>query len=120
VLELRDGPRKSDKQTIHSHEPAQNQPTSWLILCWNTFGASSKHEQPRTHKIHHSPDLREANTFPLIVYSAPLHEAHIQMTFCLEIPKLESEIAKDWTSTTLRGYNFVCKPPIGMRFEAKL
>ncbi len=35
----------------------------------------------RTHKTHHRPDLGEATTFPLIVYSAPLHGAYIQMAF---------------------------------------
>jgi hypothetical protein len=39
----------------------------------STFGA----------KTHHGPDLGEATTFPLIVYYVPFHEAHIQMTFCL-------------------------------------
>jgi len=35
----------------------------------------------RTHKTRHGPDLGEATTFPLIVYSTPLHGAHIQMAF---------------------------------------
>jgi hypothetical protein len=32
------------------------------------FGAHMSHEQPRTHKIHHGPDLGEATTFPFIIY----------------------------------------------------
>jgi hypothetical protein len=47
--------------------------------------------QIQTHKIHHDLDLGEATTLPLIVYFVPLHEAHIQMTFCLETPKWESQ-----------------------------
>jgi hypothetical protein len=48
------------------------------------------HGQTRTHKTHHSPDLGEATTFPLIVYFVPLHEAHIEMAFCPGTPKWES------------------------------
>ncbi len=32
-----------------------------------------------THKTHHGPDLREATTFPLIVFSATPHGGYIQM-----------------------------------------
>jgi hypothetical protein len=39
------------------------------------------HRQTRTHKTHHGLNLGEAITFPLIVYYALLHEAHIQMVF---------------------------------------
>jgi hypothetical protein len=61
-------------------------------------------------------DLGEATTFPLIVYLLPLHEAHIQMAFCLKNP----EIAKVGTLATLGPHNFVCKPLIEIRFESKL
>jgi hypothetical protein len=64
--------------------------TSWLVHSWSTFGVRMNHEQTQTHKTHHNPDLGEATTFPLIVYYVPLHEAHIQMTFCLGTPKWES------------------------------
>ncbi len=80
---------------------------------WNIFGAKTNHGQIRTHKIHYSPDLGEATTFPLIVYFVPLHEAHIQMTFCLEIL-----IAR--TPTTLRAHNFSCRPSIEMKSKATL
>ncbi len=56
----------------------------------NTFGVRTSHEQPQTHKIQHGLDLGEATTFPLIVYSTPLHEAHVQMAFCPGTPKWES------------------------------
>ncbi len=77
------------------------------------FGAKTNHEQIRTHKIHHGPDLGEATTFPLIVYSMLLHEAHIQMAFCFEIAKVE-------TPMTLGLHNFVWRPRIEMRSEEKL
>ncbi len=56
----------------------------------NTFGARTNHEQTWTHKTHHDLDLGEATTFPLIVYFVLLHEAHIQMAFCLGAPKWEN------------------------------
>jgi hypothetical protein len=48
----------------------------------STFRARMSHGQTWTHKTHHGSDLGEAITFPFIVYSVPLHEAHIQMAFC--------------------------------------
>ncbi len=62
----------------------------------------------------------KATTFPLIVYSTPLREAHIQMTFCPMTPNGSLEIVKVGILVTLRGYNLVCRPLIGMRSEAKL
>jgi hypothetical protein len=70
----------------------------------------------RTHKTHHSPNLGEATTFPLIVYFVPGHKTGIQMAFCPRTP----EIPKLGTPMTLGVHNFLCKPPIEMRFEAKL
>jgi hypothetical protein len=46
------------------------------------------HKQTRTHKIHHSPDLGETTTFPLIVFFLFGHMACTQMSFCLGTPKL--------------------------------
>jgi hypothetical protein len=86
------------------------------VPCRSTFGAKKSHGQIRIHKTHHGPDLGEAITFPLIVYSAPLHEAHIQMAFCPESP----EIAKVGTPTILEPHNFVYKPQIRMKSKAKL
>ncbi len=50
---------------------------------WNTFGARMTHEKTRTHKTHHNPDLQEATTFPLIVYSLSSRGTNTQMSFCL-------------------------------------
>ncbi len=55
---------------------------------WNTFGARTSHKQTKTHKTHHSPDLREATTFPLILFFMPGHGACTQMSFCPRTPKL--------------------------------
>jgi hypothetical protein len=112
-----DGTRKNDKQLIHSHELAQNQTISWLVHCWSTFGVRNSHGQTQTH---HGLDLGEVTTFPLIVYFVPLHEAHIQMTFCLELPFGSPEIANIGIPTTLGSHNFVCRPSMETRFEAKL
>ncbi len=68
---------------------------------WSTFGAKTNHGQVRTHKTHHSPDLGEATTFPLIVYYVLLHEAHIQMAFCPKTPKWESRNSQSWSPITL-------------------
>jgi hypothetical protein len=86
----------------------------------NTFGVRMSHRQIQTHKTHHSPNLEEATTFPLIVYSMPGHETNTQMSFCLGTPKWESQILTTWTPTTLEVHNFTCRPPIEMRFKAKL
>jgi len=40
--------------------------------------------------------------------------------FVQGFPSGSLEIPKVGTPTTLRAHNFVCKPPIKIRFEAKL
>jgi hypothetical protein len=87
---------------------------------WSTFGVRTSHGQTRIHKIHHGPDLGEAITFPLIVYFVPLHEAHIQIAFCPGLPNGSPEIPKVGALVTLRPHNFVCIPPIEVRFKTKL
>jgi hypothetical protein len=52
-----------------------NQTTSWLVLRWSTFGAQMNHGHTWTHKIHHGPNLGEATTFPLLVFSMHGHGA---------------------------------------------
>jgi hypothetical protein len=64
----------------------------------STFGAKTSHEQTWTHKIHHNPNLGETTNFPFIVYFVLLHEAHIQMAFCLETPKWEFRNSQNWDS----------------------
>jgi hypothetical protein len=55
------------------------------------FGARTNHEHTWTHKTHHGPDLGEA----LIVISTFGHGACTQMSFCLEIPKIETSAILD-------------------------
>jgi hypothetical protein len=57
---------------------------------------------------------------PLIVYFVLGHRTNTQMTFCLGTPTWEFEIPKVGTPTTLGVHNFVYRPLIEMRFEAKL
>jgi hypothetical protein len=79
-------------------------------------------DEPRatqTHKIHHSLDLGEATTFPLILYSMPLHEVHIQMAFCPGTPKRESRNCQSWDFRDFGAHNFVCRPPIKMKSKEK-
>jgi len=112
VLKLQDGTEKNDKHQLFT-QTYTNQTKSWLMHSWSIFGVKMSHGQPQTHKTHHGPDLGEATTFPLIVYFVPLHKTHIQMAFC-------PRIAKVGTFVTLGLHNFECRPPLEMRYEAKL
>ncbi len=80
---------------------------------WSTFDARTSHGQTRIHKTHHGPDLGEATTFSLILYSVFGLETDIQMTFCLDT-------SQSWDSHDFGVHNFVCKPLIEMKSEAKL
>jgi hypothetical protein len=99
VLEFQDGDRKKDKQSI-THT---NQTTDWLVHGWNTFGARTSHGQIRTHKTHHDPNLGKTTTFPLIVYYVAGHRTNIQMAFCPETPKWESQNSQHWESCNFEG-----------------
>ncbi len=118
MLEFRDGTRKSDKQFSYSLKSASNQPTRWIVLCWSTFGAKTSHGQPRTHKTHHGPDLGEATTFPHTLHL--FARATSKWLFVLRLPKGSPKTAMVGTPTTLRGYNFVFRPLIETKSEAKL
>jgi hypothetical protein len=87
---------------------------------WNIFGARTNHGQTRTHKTHHGPDLREAITFPLIVFYVLGHGACTQMLVCLGTPKLGPKILEIGPFTTLEAHNFLCRLLIEVRFEIKL
>jgi hypothetical protein len=76
--------------------------------------------QTWTHKTHHTLDLKEATTFPLIVYYVPSHGTNTQISFCPETPKWESQNSQSWDSRNFGGHNFACKPLIEMRSKAKL
>ncbi len=84
------GIRLGKGQAIHLLKSASKPTTSWLELILHPFGVRRSHGQPWTHLTHHSPDSREATTFPHIVFSAALHRGYIQMALFPETPKLES------------------------------
>jgi hypothetical protein len=63
--------------------------------------------QTHTYKTHHGLDLREATTFPLIVYSVHGHGTNTQMAFCPGTPKWEPKIVKVGTLMILATHNFV-------------
>jgi len=71
---------------IHSHRTAHN-PHKVVsaklehLWCWD------KPRATRTHKIHHGPDLGEATTFPLILFSATLRGDYIQMALFPGTPR---------------------------------
>jgi hypothetical protein len=79
------GTRKSDKHQLFTRT-CTNQTTSWLVHGLSTFGARTSHGQTWIHKTHHDLDLREAITFPLIIYYVPGHGANTQMAFCPRTP----------------------------------
>jgi hypothetical protein len=55
---------------------------------WSTFGARTNREHTQTHKIPHSLNLGEVNTFPFIIFFMINHGGYIQMSFCFETFKL--------------------------------
>jgi hypothetical protein len=116
MLELRDGELGRLTRNSITHMNCTNQTTSWLVHNWSTFGARTSHGQTQIHKIHHGPDLGEAITFPLIVYSVLGHKTSTQMSFCFGTP----EIPKIQTLAILESYNFLYRPSIEVRSEVKL
>jgi len=65
------------------------------------FGARTNHGQTRTHKTHHGPDLGEATTFPLIVYSVLATRPTFKCHFVSGLPSGSPEIPTTGTPTTL-------------------
>jgi hypothetical protein len=102
----------------YSHRPTET--TSWLMHSLSTFGVNTSHKQTRAHKTHHGLDLGEASTFPLIVYCVPLHKPTSKWHFVLGLPNGSPKISKVGTLATLGPHNFMCKPLIELRCEAKL
>ncbi len=114
MLEVPGKTRKSG-QALLTHtglqETTQNGYNSfWVLLVLGQPRAT------RTHKTHHGPDLGEATTFPLIVFSAPRFGDYIQMALFPGSP----EIPPCGTPRTLEPHNFASKPRIEVRSEAKL
>jgi hypothetical protein len=68
----------------------------------STFGARTNHEHTQIHKIHHSPNLGEATTFPLILLSMIGHGACTQMSFFLGLPSWEFWNSRNYDSCHFR------------------
>jgi hypothetical protein len=87
-----------EKIKLFGHEPASKTNTSWLEVILHAFGVGTNHGLTRTHMTHHGPDLGEATTFPLIVFSAALRWGYIQVALFLGTPKVESRNSPGWDS----------------------
>ncbi len=94
--------------------------TRWLVHGWNTFGARISHEQTWTHKIHHGPDLGKPLPSCLQYTLCLSMRFTSKWHFVLGLPNGSLEITKVGIFVTLGPHNFTCRPPIEMRFEAKL
>jgi hypothetical protein len=93
----------------HLHKPNHKLVSAWLEPFWCTdepWAITDSQDSPR-------PGLRgNHHLLPYsILYAWP--GANTQMSFYLGIPKIG-------TFVTLAAHNFVCIPPIEMRFNAKL
>jgi hypothetical protein len=80
---------------------------------WSAFGAQTNHNHTRTHNTHHSLDLGEATTFPLLVLFVFGHAAYTLMSFCLEIFEIG-------TTAILEAHNSFYRLPIEVMSKAKL
>jgi hypothetical protein len=117
--------RKNDERQLFTWTYT-NQITSWLVHSLSVFGARTSHGQTWTHKIHHSSDLKEATP------PSPLYYTLCLATLCLAtgpapkchfvsgLPSESLEIPKIGAPTILQSHNFLCRPSIEMRSEAKL
>ncbi len=94
------GTKKRDKHQLFTRT-CTNQTTTWLVHNLSTLGAKKNHGQIRIHKTHHGPNLGEATTFPLIVYSMFGHKTSTQMSFVPRLPSGSPEIPKVGTLVTL-------------------
>jgi hypothetical protein len=84
------------------------------------FGAKKSHRQTWIHKTHHDLDLREATTFPLIVYSFLSMKPTSKWRFVPRFPNEGPKIRKVQTFAILGSHNFVCRFLIEMKSKAKL
>jgi hypothetical protein len=77
----------------------------WLVHTQGTFGARTSHGQLELTRLTAAWTWGKAAPSPLY-YTLCLstsHEAHIQMTFCLETPKWESRNCQSWDSHDFEG-----------------
>jgi hypothetical protein len=117
------GTRTSDKQQVSQlfTWTCTNQTTSWLVHNWNTFGTWTNHGQTWIHKTHHDLDLGGSHHLPLYnILCAWSQDLHPNVILSRDPQVGSPEIPKIGTLVTLKAHNFLCRPPIEVRFEAKL
>ncbi len=120
MLELWDGTRKSDKQFIHSHKSASNQPQlgEYNVGAFLVLGRATG-------------DLRLTRLTTAWTRRKPPHSSiyytlHLsarptsKWLFVLRLPKGSFETTRVRTLATLQGYNFVFRPLIETRSKTKL
>ncbi len=104
----------------------QNKPPTWLVHIPGHPWVLGQATGNWTHLTHHGPDSGEATTFPLIIFSAPLHRGYIEVPLFPGTPKLESRncpeivpggvpglwelITPDCRVGSQRGLNQSCSP----------
>jgi hypothetical protein len=64
------------------------------VHSWSTFDARTNHGQTRIHKTHHSLDLGEATTFPLLIYPCLSTKPTSKWHFVSGLPNGSLEIPK--------------------------
>ncbi len=100
------GTRKSDKHQLLTRT-CTNQTIKLVSAQLERFWCTDEPWENMDSQDSPWPELRGSHHLP--PYSSmPSHETSTQMTFYLE------------TLATLRGHNFVCRPPIEMRSKEKL
>ncbi len=93
MLELQDGIRMSDKHVNYSHEFTK--PNNKLVnACLEHFWCTDKPWAYKDSQDSSYLDLKEATTFPLIIFSMISHWGYIQMSFHPKTPKLRVPIWK--------------------------
>jgi hypothetical protein len=115
--------RRTSRSSLNLH---QNKPPTWLVHISGHPWVLGQATGNWTHFIHHGSDSGEATTFPLIVFSAPLHQGYIEVALFPGTPKLESRncpetvpggvpglwelITPDYRIESQRGFNQSCNP----------
>ncbi len=74
---------------------------------WSTFGARMNHGHTQIHKTHHNPNLGEAITFPIIIFSLIRHDGYTQMVFFSGLQVESPAILEIRTLAILNTHNFL-------------
>ncbi len=107
----------TNRSIIHTnlHKP------SWLVHGWSNFGARIHHKHTHTHNTHHGQDFGKRHHLPPYnILCAWPWGLHPNVILYRDSQVGNFKIPKIWTFATLEANNFLCKPPIEMRFKTKL